>query len=466
MNAIGQTWINHTGLTKLCLRSSRDINKNNPTTQNPNEYVEIYTSEKGVGYKPRCIITYKLRLSIIINFVGNLGDKGGPYWRPLGETVNLTGPWENGYYTNDSRQHENWIYINVTVTQPPELGNQYNVSHVWLQWLNRTTWTNWTYAFSHTGAYWVYNTSGHIQTHEGYNYSFNIFANDTKGNTNCTPWNKTGIGGHNTRRFVQLGCEPVNISYTPLYLFNYTSGTGHPPTYGIDDCAKRDRLHHDQGAEGTVNDSGYLCYYDQILNNTMHLRYCGGFTAYFFDDSKCIQPLELKNIYYHIWSANSHGNITVYWYQTRGSPLGNFGHDNVTFNYSKESLSSIYWNNNLNGFSCNYYLCTAYRNSTARDRNFTDNNIYEFIFEAQEIGGFPSTICNRSITSFILINLPDNDTLKTKQSDNDNLTDWQELFQYHTNPFLADSDNDGFNDDYELYKNRSDPNDYTDWPKQ
>ncbi|MCK5459109.1 MAG: hypothetical protein KAI20_04400, partial [Thermoplasmatales archaeon] len=57
--------------------------------------------------------------TIVINFAGNPDDMGGPYWRPPGESDILDeeseGMWRNGYYTNDSRQHENWIYINTTV---------------------------------------------------------------------------------------------------------------------------------------------------------------------------------------------------------------------------------------------------------------------------------------------------------------------------------------------------------------
>jgi hypothetical protein len=465
LNTQGQSWVNLTGTTKLCLRSNRDINQNPPTKTDPNEYIEIYSAEKGTGYKPKCIITYMLPLSITINFAGNLSDKGGPYWQPPGENIQLDGVWSDGYYTNDSRQQEDWIFINLSVLHPTGASNQYtasNVSHVWLQWLNDTIWTNWSYEFKQAGNYWEYNTSGFISTQEGYDYSFNIVANDTANNSYCRWWNKTGIGGRYTRRFVQLGCDPIDISYTPLYLFNYTSGTGNPPTYGLSDSATRDRLHHDQGPDGSLNDSGYLSYYDQNLNDTMHLRYCGGFVGYFFEDSKCIESFELKNIYYHFWSASSNGDIRIFWNKTKGCPLGNTGFDIIDFHYITDSRSEIYWNNNLANFSNNYYLCTAFKNITAQIRNFTDNDINEYVFEAQATGQCPSIICNRSISSFLLINLPDNVTLDITNSDNDNLSDLEELYKYYTNPFLSDTDNDGFNDDFEI-ENDTDPNDYTDY---
>jgi hypothetical protein len=463
LNTQGRSWVNLTGTTKLCLRSSRDINQNTPINPGSNEYIQTYTTEKGIGYIPKCIITYMLPLSITINFAGNLSDKGGPYWQPPGENIILDDVWSDGYYTNDSRQQEDWIYINLSVLHPTGASNQYtasDVSHVWLQWLNDSAWMNWSYEFTQAGNYWEYNTNGSISTHEGYDYSFNIVANDTANNSYNRWWNKTGIGGIYTRRFVQLGCNPINISYTPLYLFNYTTGTGNPPTYGLNDITKGDRLHHDQGAATTENDTGYLSYYDQNLNEIIHLRYCSGAVGYFFDDAISVTSFELKNIYYHIWSSSSDGDISISWFKTRRTAVsGAPGDDNVDFDYSTDGRSKIHWDNGLDDYSNDYYLCTAFRNSTAVEYNFSDNTMFEFLLQAQ-ITDHPSIICNRSITSFILINIPNNSTLNAIDSDNDRLNDWQELFQTYTNPYLADTDNDGINDENEV-ENSTDPNDYT-----
>jgi len=50
-------WINRNGTTKLCLRSSRDINGTAPTG---NEYVNVYSANAPlVGYVPKLIITYR-----------------------------------------------------------------------------------------------------------------------------------------------------------------------------------------------------------------------------------------------------------------------------------------------------------------------------------------------------------------------------------------------------------------------
>jgi hypothetical protein len=55
LNETGIGWISKTGITKLGLRSSRDIAATEP---GGGEYVLVYASEKGVGYQPKLAVTY------------------------------------------------------------------------------------------------------------------------------------------------------------------------------------------------------------------------------------------------------------------------------------------------------------------------------------------------------------------------------------------------------------------------
>ena len=55
LNATGLSWISVTGTTKLCIRSSRDISATAPTGD---EYVTVYSYEKGAGYRPTLYVTY------------------------------------------------------------------------------------------------------------------------------------------------------------------------------------------------------------------------------------------------------------------------------------------------------------------------------------------------------------------------------------------------------------------------
>lgn len=56
LNATGRSWINLTGTTKLCIRSSKDIAGSAPTQE---EYIEVYTNdEDGTDKDPQLVITY------------------------------------------------------------------------------------------------------------------------------------------------------------------------------------------------------------------------------------------------------------------------------------------------------------------------------------------------------------------------------------------------------------------------
>lgn len=57
LNSDGRNWVQKDGVTKLCLRSSRDINSNAPTG---NEYVQFYTVEQGASYAPKLYVSYEV----------------------------------------------------------------------------------------------------------------------------------------------------------------------------------------------------------------------------------------------------------------------------------------------------------------------------------------------------------------------------------------------------------------------
>jgi hypothetical protein len=101
------TWINKTGITKLCLRSSRDISGTTPTGV---EYVNVYSANAmdpnpNVSYKPKLIITYRNQskikntgstdikgyLLIQVQFF-ETGKGGAPRWIVDNDTINETSP--------------------------------------------------------------------------------------------------------------------------------------------------------------------------------------------------------------------------------------------------------------------------------------------------------------------------------------------------------------------------------------
>jgi len=383
--------------------------------------------------------------TITINFAGNLSDSGGPYWRPPGESTQLTGDWSDGYYTNDSRQSEGWMYINLTVEDSG------GVPNVWLQWNNESTWTNYTYAFLNTtGGYFEFNTSGNISTAEGYNYSFNIVANDTNGNSKNVWWNKTGISGSETRRYVQLNCTTTNISYSPLYMYNAVYNV-------LAGTNRKDRLHHDQGYDGSNTDTGFLESVEPI--GTVDNIYCDGWLGLYYEDSMCVEPFTLNNIYFHIWwSTDTSELYRTGWRKNREEPDPTIPADLYTPT-TGESHSNISYDggtpNDIYFLDASLLLVTPTK--------FTDNDIYELMIVFMDGSDYPSIISNRSFTSFVLFNIPDNTTLNASHADTDSdgLSDWTELYVNYTNPFLADTDNDGVSD-YDETLSGSDPNNYTD----
>jgi hypothetical protein len=61
LNTTGLKWINKTATTKLCVRSSRDIESTSPgppMITDRNEYVVVYAQEGGASYIPKLHITY------------------------------------------------------------------------------------------------------------------------------------------------------------------------------------------------------------------------------------------------------------------------------------------------------------------------------------------------------------------------------------------------------------------------
>ena len=447
LNNAGLSAISKTGNTFYCTREyTYDYGGKTPAAIYDNGC--YYKDFVFGGREPKLTVTYTMPDTtppdIIINYAGNLGDKGGPYWRPPGESVQLTGAWSDGYYANDSRQSEDWIYINCTITDTTGVGD------VWLNWLNETTWTNYTYPFSNTaGDYWEINTSSHFSTAGGYDYSFNIVANDTVSpvNSNTTWWNKTGLGDSYTRRYVQLNSSTTNILYTPIYLQN--------TTYSAGDFFCYDCLQHDQGPY--VGD-------DTIFMNTTlpgeipSFVWCGSFIGMWYNANLCNDPITLSNIYYHIW-WNEDDDI-----QGDYEGIGwNHSRENTDWHYQNEyetTQSESHSNITLNIQGVRNFHLDTHSLTVSPTYKFTDNNIFELV-----VGWYGSDVygaCNRSYTSFILLNVPDNATLDSSHNDTDGdgLWDRQELYEIFTNPFLADTDNDGV-DDYDEVLSGSDPNNYT-----
>jgi len=380
--------------------------------------------------------------TLSLNFAGNPSDSGGPYYLPGTNT-----PAPEGYYTNASYQKEKWIQIKCTAT------DNVGMDKVWFHWRNSSQWTNNTYQLTHTtGDYYEINMSTNIAP--GPKYSFDLLAVDTSGNTMLYRWLKIGADttAVDDRRYVQLGGTPTNISYTPYYFYpaQYKYTTGYGPGHNM---SNDDNLHHDQGPDGTLTDSGYLL--GSLPTNVVQERYCTMYVGYWFDETVTARPGTIKNIYHHFWWHTNNHNLTVA-----------YGKSDAGF-YRTEAWGQSYPTNttkartNISYNSLTYYLESALMKITS-PQSYTDNDIYEFFVEyLSSTDTNPTIINNRSIQSFVIFNIPDNTILQGTDTDADGLIDYQELYVTFTNPFVQDTDNDGVSDYYETVSG-SDPNDYKD----
>jgi hypothetical protein len=386
---------------------------------------------------------------LVINYAGNLSDFGGPYFRPPGETVPLNGAWGNGYFINDSYQYDDRIYINVTATDAG------GVATVWLCWWNVTlnTWNNLSGFTQRNTNFWdkTYTTG----IGGGAKYSFNVYAEDPTGNYKIVFWNKTGSLGSEVRRYVRLGCVPVNLSYKPLYLYSTTYPSG--------DYSVKDRLNKDHGTKnapgpvGGINDLGYMK--KLIPTGTVNKVNNSVSVGFWYGEDSCNFLMWCYSLYRHIWYNSSAPTNTVFFTNTTSYvPTSDALNSSTISRATSKSKSSIDYN--FGGTSTNFYLDTGIKNTTC-SKYYTDNNIYELFFG--EIGNI-KIINNISFTSFLIWNVPGNATLNASypDSDADGLSDWYELYRSYTNPFLMDTDDDGQTDSYEILMG-SDPNDYLDF---
>jgi len=390
-----------------------------------------------------------------INFAGNLGDFGGPYFLPGYENETTDGPYpDEGYYTNNSQQKEDWMYINCTVINADD--------GVWLHWYNITDniWNNDTQLTNTGGDFYEINTSGNITITNGHRYSFDVNASDSPVHENSTSWNKMAGDSSIVRRSVVLGATADNddFEYTSFYLHNNTK------TLAADGYNAYDAETEDQGALDII--PGTPPPYDQgkllsdVPDETVDETNCSIWTGYFMHENMCINHTNLTSIYYHSWASSYSGNMNVALATTRVKNslyLSDEG-NNVSLTSWDDGKSSITWddghaNDTFTLYSGLLNLSTHY--------NISDNNVYELLFLLSDSGEWPTAICNRSIQSFVIFDVPDNATLNSSysDSDNDNLSDWYELYKSFTNPWDGDTDHDGQWDDFEITYG-SDPNNY------
>ncbi|MCX6807096.1 MAG: hypothetical protein NT135_03195, partial [Candidatus Berkelbacteria bacterium] len=211
--------------------------------------------------------------------------------------------------------------------------------------------------------------------------------------------------------------------------------------------------YQNRGSAGTASDIGSL-----VRNppSSAEWRFCGSWVQFYLDENGTYtQTNTLNNIYYHVWWRNENDqgilgydrtgsyNTTLTELFTISSETAKTKVDNLNLSISKQTLSSPL-----------SIIGNAFYNFTIRIA-LTSPTLYSAPNQA----------------SFVILNIPATDTPENiadfrehglsgldPDSDDDGLTDYDELFTYYTNPYDNDTDNDGYNDKYEV-DNSMNPND-------
>jgi len=350
----------------------------------------------------------------------------------------------NYNYTYWEHPQENYIYINATVTDAS------GVDKVFLNVSKNNIWTNGTYEMTNTGGnYYEYNLTN---VEKNTTISFDIYACDTENNKNTFQWMHPENPSRWGRKKVTLNCTNTrDLNYTIFYF-------SENPELTTDERGYTHR--REQPTDNAPSASAYLQEvlppdYDPSTGAGLQVT-CGGAVALYLDINVTIEAgWRVNNAYFHHWEKGPNEPISHGYQKQRWSSMqGMVGDDNQTVLYMDDNVTAI-------TPGPTYYLYTSINHNYSKyDVNIY--NGYDIQLLSMNANGFGIYSC-RNLTSFMIVNVPDNDTLNNTygDSDNDGLSDWEELYVYYTNPFVSDTDNDGVND-YGETQSGSDPNDYTD----
>ena len=172
-------------------------------------------------------------------------------------------------------------------------------------------------------------------------------------------------------------------------------------------------------------------------------RNCGGWINLYFDENGTYtQTNTINNIYYHIWWVGESAN--TFGYDLTGT------NDSQTFTESYALPNPATAANRKTNSSL--YADTQ---TFASPAQIQGNAIYNFFVKLKTSG--PVIVSTPNQSSFMIVNVP-TDLSGTKgfdgeghpDHDGDTISDYDELYTHHTNPYNVDTDGDNWNDNYEI----------------
>lgn len=201
---------------------------------------------------------------------------------------------------------------------------------------------------------------------------------------------------------------------------------------------------------GNLNDVGELRRKRPIENEE---RYCANWIQFDFGDPVLIgmngaKNFTIESIYYHIWWRTAFEAVDI-GYQ-------------VVPSYDAETLHAfrVDYRDSRSYLVGSGYWLTTYKQETKS----SGKNIHDFTIKLINFGYVPSVVSGPNNPSFIIINPENDDVLRGMDSDDDTISDYDEMYTYYTDPYYGDTDSDGLLDPEEIFEGEdgllTDPNNF------
>jgi hypothetical protein len=211
---------------------------------------------------------------------------------------------------------------------------------------------------------------------------------------------------------------------------------------------------------------------DGVPQGTDQYRYCFAFLNFWWNDS--FTPSNgISNYYARYWHSNQW--FSIYFWKPQDDRFDSVSifkwrldYVTATRDFSAFPETKVIERNDVLTTPASTFNSTYSQSLGVYFKSFpeikindlpSDSSIYDYGLQID--GMWVNTIMGEHEQAFIIFNLPDNLTLQGMDSDGDNLTDYDELFVYYTNPKNADTDEGGVDDGQEITLGEN-PNIFTD----
>jgi len=349
--------------------------------------------------------------------------------------LNLAGNKAEGNYTALSRQKENFLYVNATVTD-----NIY-VIDVLLSWYSGT-WTNYTMTRDYPKSFYWKNMTNQAS---GIDYTFKIYAYDIKNNLTSYTWKKPNVTQQYPAevpwitKYCRLGYSLGDLAYKH-YFYHYAG-------FYSSVVQAMPVLPHEQLVDYGGEDTGFLL--EKRPTSTYTIT-CSQYIWFWMENNLTAEDT-IDNVYWHLWWRAIPNSVSLIYMKNEertGSLGGISKQESVTVTKTDKTFNNEQQNVTLGGV---VYHLSGKRLITSLSVSVDDNDVYELgTALSGASGSYPQILEHPNMTSFIIFNLPSNATLQGLDTDNDEISDYAELFTYWTDPFDNDTDNDYMNDKWEI----------------